>query len=46
MSVPPTGSSSSEASRRKARRLALLLGLVAVGFYVAFILTSVFQSKH
>jgi len=45
MATPPTGTST-EASRRKSRRLALLLGLVAVGFYVAFILTSVLQSRH
>jgi uncharacterized membrane protein (DUF485 family) len=34
------------ASRRKARRLALVLGLVALALYVGFILMSVLQASH
>jgi hypothetical protein len=35
-----------DVQRAKNRRLALLCGLVAVGFYVAFIVVSYWQGRH
>jgi len=35
-----------EERRRRARRTAIVLGLIAIGFYASFIAMSVMRSRH
>lgn len=44
--APQTPVLSEEERRRKVRRTALVLGLVALTFYVGFIVMSVMRSRH
>ena len=45
MSEQPTTAGPTDEQRRRIRRLALLLGLVALGIYVAFIVSGVMRAQ-
>ena len=45
MSDPRTSADAAEAQRRRVRRTAILLGLVALGIYLAFITSGVMQAR-
>ncbi len=46
MNDRPAGSSPSEPQRRRIRRTTVLLVLVAVGIYVAFIVSGIMKAQH
>ena len=45
-SVNPLSSPDMEEKRRRAKRAAVLLGLVAAAFYIGFIVMTYFRSQH
>ena len=45
MSDPRTNADAADAQRRRVRRTAILLGLLALGIYVAFIASGVMQAR-
>lgn|GEM_PF-3105755 len=45
MSDPRTHADAADAQRRRVRRTAILLGLLALGIYVAFIASGVMQAR-
>ena len=45
MSEPRNSADAADAQRRRVRRTAILLGLVALGIYVAFIASGVMQAR-
>jgi hypothetical protein len=45
VSAPRTSADATDAQRRRVRRTAILLGLVALGIYVAFIASGVMQAR-
>ena len=46
MNLPGVTTEQDSARRARSRRLALLLGLVALGFYAAFVLLGYFKGRH